>query len=40
MFWYAVLYVMGRLGLLEPYCKMIDILLDGLVEEIIEEAEN
>ena len=33
MFWYAVMHVMGRLGLLEPYCKLIDMLLDALGEE-------
>jgi len=33
MFWYAVMYVMGRLGLLEPYCWLIDKLLELLAEE-------
>ena len=33
MFWYAVIYVMGKLGIFKPYCKMVDKLLDLLGEE-------
>jgi len=40
MFWYAVMHVMGRLGLFKPYCRLIDKLLDLLGDDLLgEEAE-